>query len=43
MLLVNLSTQLRQFHKNLSVLHMQPDELFELADQARKKAGKTAK
>ncbi|OKO73750.1 hypothetical protein AC629_36415 [Bradyrhizobium sp. NAS80.1] len=43
LLLVNLSAQLRRFHKNLAVLHMQPDELFEIAEQARKKTGKPAK
>jgi hypothetical protein len=33
-LLINLSAQLRQFHENLAVLHMQPDELFEMAERA---------
>jgi hypothetical protein len=34
LLLVNLSAQLRRFHENLAVLHLQPDELFELAERA---------
>jgi hypothetical protein len=33
-LLVNLSAQLRRFHENLAILHMQPDELFEMAERA---------
>jgi hypothetical protein len=33
-LLINLSAQLRQFHENLAVLHLQPDELFEMAERA---------
>lgn len=37
MLLVNLSAQLRRFHENLAVLHMQPDELFEMAERAGKR------
>jgi hypothetical protein len=34
LLLVNLSAQLRRFHENLAVLHLQPDELFEMAERA---------
>ena len=37
LLLVNLSAQLSRFHETLAVLHMQPDELFEMAERARKK------
>src|SRR5262245_34100447 len=33
-LLINLSAQLRRFHENLAVLHLQPDELFEMAERA---------
>jgi hypothetical protein len=48
LLLVNLSAQLRRFHENLAVLHLQPDELFEMAERARlkkdgSKIGKSAK
>jgi hypothetical protein len=32
-LLVNLSMQLRKFHDNLAVLHLKPDELFEMAER----------
>ncbi len=37
-LILNLTSQLRAFHENLKVLHMQPDELFEMVAQARKSA-----
>jgi hypothetical protein len=43
MLLVNLSAQLRRFHENLAVLHLQPDELFEMAERAGPKAIKPNK
>ncbi|CCE11553.1 hypothetical protein BRAS3843_720013 [Bradyrhizobium sp. STM 3843] len=43
MLLINLSRRLRPFHEYLAALHLQPDELFEMAERARKKTGKTAK
>jgi hypothetical protein len=42
-LMVNLSAQLRRFHEIFRVLHMQPDELFEMAAQAKKKPRKAPK
>ena len=36
-LILNLSSRLRTFHDHVRVLHMKPDELFEMAAKTRKK------